>query len=108
MGKRRREILTRHAADERTERFEKIRKTIGFGSVFFVAKDVERGHKNGKERHEMTTTGLIKVYNKRGELVTILIARPGQIYRYFKDESDVPAKVIELCIEHQRLGYNNW
>lgn len=108
MGKRRREILTRHAADDRNERFRRIKLNIGFGSVFFVAKNVERGHKDGEERHELTTTGLIKVYNKRGELVTILIARPEQICRYFEDESLIPAKVIELCREHQRLGYNNW
>ncbi len=108
MGKRRREILTKHAEDDRNERFRKIEHNIGFGSVFFVAKDVERGHKDGKERHELTTTGLIKVYNKRGKLVTILIARPEQIRRYFANESLIPAKVIELCREHQRLGYNNW
>lgn len=108
MGKRRREELTIHVKKERSERYSKIEKTIGFGSVFYVAKNVERGHRNGRERHELTTTGLVKIYNERGKLVTILIARPEQMLRYVEDEKRIPAKVLELCREHQRLGYNNW
>jgi len=37
-------------------------------------------------------------------MVTILIARPNQIKRYF-DENEAPQEVINLAIEHTKAGY---
>ena len=55
---------------------------------------------------KITTTGLVVIYNKRtGIMVTILIARPNQIKRYYA-ENEAPQSIINLAMEHMRAGYN--
>ena len=67
---------------------------------------VDRGHKNGPEIHKITTTGLVVIYNKRtGIMITILIARPNQIRRYYA-EDEAPQNIINLAMEHMKAGYN--
>lgn len=69
---------------------------------------VDKGHKNGAERHCITDHGLIIVYNVRtGKMVTKLIARPHQIKRYYINTNKRPSeKLLELCREHQQMGFN--
>ena len=44
------------------------------------------------------------MYNSK--LVTKLIARPGQIRRYFDEVPEIIEKVIEVARIHQKMGYN--
>lgn len=97
-----------HYVEERKNR-QRIIDEIGMGYEVdsFV---VDRGHVNGEEIHVITSTGLIVIYNKAShKMVTILIARPQQIRRYYNNSGEfAPMYLIELAREHQRLGYNNY
>ena len=87
------------------QRRSQIIAQIGMGQVVKEVT-VDRGHKNGPEIHKITTTGLVVIYNKRtGIMVTILIARPNQIRRYYA-EGEVPQNIINLAMEHMKAGYN--
>ena len=81
---------------------------IGLGHVVndFV---INRGHKDGPEIHSITDTGIILIHNqKSGKMVTKLIARPGQIARYYLAEWRVaPQSIVDIAREHQKKGYNH-
>lgn len=78
---------------------------IGLGQIIKEVV-VDRGHRNGPEVHKITTTGLVVIYNQRtGIMVTVLIARPNQIRRYYA-ENEAPQDIINLAIEHMKKGYN--
>lgn len=70
---------------------------------------VDRGHPNGPEIHFVTDTGIIVVHNQRtGKMVTKLIARPGQVKRYYNAEGrNVPQDILAIAKEHLKKGYNN-
>ena len=94
---------TRHYEKARNGREKLISKIIKDGNpiVEFV---VDKGHKNGLERHVITDTGLIIIYNlNSGKLVTKLIARPEQLTRY---RWDVPKSILQLAEWHKSLQYN--
>lgn len=98
---------TLHLRLDRQERESLIEQHIGKG-VEFTRFTVDKGHRNGPEIHIITTTALIIVLNKRTQKhVTTLIARPGQIKRYYKD-GKAPKFLIRLAREHQLKGWNNW
>jgi len=89
---------SKHYTEDRQERERQI-EAIGQGNVVdrFV---VDRGHKNGPEIHELTDTGIIVIYNQRtGKLITKLIARPGQIRRYYTD-GKAPKNLIQKAIDN--------
>jgi len=87
------------------QRRSQIIAQIGMGRVIKEVV-VDRGHKNGPEIHKITTTGLVVIYNKRtGIMVTILIARPNQIKRYYA-ENEAPQDILKLAFEHMKAGYN--
>lgn len=97
-----------HYKNKRYRREKFINKYLyGDGNVIdsFV---VDKGHKDGLERHDITDTGLIIVYNlKSKKLVTKLIARPKQIKRYYQDAGRKPPKwLLDLCYWHNTLHYN--
>lgn len=95
---------SKHFINDRIEREQHI-KEIGYGKpvASFI---VDRGHKNGPEIHEITDTGIINIYNeKTRKLVTKLIARPGQIKRYFT-EGNAPANLLAVARANTRLAYN--
>ena len=97
---------SKHYQIERQER-ERVIQLIGIGNPVdrFV---VDRGHINGPEIHELTDTGIINIYNKRTHiLITRLIARVGQIKRYYpygKAPKNLIEKAIKNTVEHD---YNN-
>jgi hypothetical protein len=63
----------------RDERIEFIKKEIGGGNSYRTFY-WDRHHPKGPEVHIITTTGIIVVKNYyTRKLVTVLIARPGQI-----------------------------
>lgn len=89
---------SKHYATDRQER-EMIIQSIGLGNPVdrFI---VDRGHRNGPEIHELTDTGIINVYNEwSGKLVTRLIARPGQIRRYYPN-GKAPQNLIQKAIDN--------
>ena len=67
---------------------------------------IDKNHRNGKEIHVITDTGLVYIFNQRtGKRITVLIARPGQLKRYWGDEK-VPEKLMSIAKEHVEKGYN--
>lgn len=98
--------ISGHYSNEREERERIIRDEIGYGKpIRRVLWD--RGHINGPEIHEVSDTGIITIYNQRtGIVVTRLIARPGQIRRYYTNGSVPPQQVLDLAREHQKSFYN--
>lgn len=94
-----------HYTNERSSR-EALISEIGYGNVIKTVV-VDKGHRNGPEIHEISDTGIITVYNLyTHKMVTRLIARPGQIARYYNDGEPIPAGLMNLAREHQRLSYN--
>ena len=99
-------MTSRHYAHDRRDRENRIR-LIGEGNTIKVAV-VDKGHRNGPEIHMLSDTGIITILNQRtGKLITKLIARPGQIRRYYESENRIPAGLLDLAYEHQRLALNH-
>jgi len=95
---------SKHWRKDRQTR-SKIIAQIGLGQVVKEVV-VDRGHRNGPEVHKITTTGLVVICNQRtGIMVTVLIARPNQIKRYYA-ENEAPQEIINLAFEHMKAGYN--
>jgi hypothetical protein len=76
---------------------------------------VDRHHKDGQEVHVVTKGGMIYVFNNmklflgQKALITILIARPNQIRKLYKDcglKQQPDDSIIEKCLSHQKAGYN--
>ena len=100
-------MYSSHYVKERVER-ERIIQKIGLG--YEVATiTVDRNHPNGAELHTITSTGIIVIRNARTKkIVTKLIARPGQIRRYFEEITPEIQKVIEVAYLHKKLHYNEF
>lgn len=93
---------SKHYQRDNQER-ERTIQMIGIGKVV-DRFEVDRGHIRGPEIHELTDTGIINIYNKKTHiLITRLIARPGQIRRYYpyrKAPKNLIKKAIENTVEH--------
>ena len=98
---------TRHQDNDRKSRQELIDNVIGRGNII-DRSIVDRGHPNGVERHNVTDTGIIIIQNLNTEkLVTMLIARPHQIMRYYKDRQMlIPDGLVDIAYKHYLQGYN--
>lgn len=99
---------TNHYKKKRYKREQFISKYLcGDGNVIdsFV---VDKGHRDGLEKHCVTDTGLIIVYNLNSQkLVTKLIARPNQIKRYYREvDREPPRWLVDLAYWHNSLNYN--
>ena len=100
-------MYSKHYISERIER-EKLIQKIGLGVELDTIR-VDRHHINGAELHTITSTGIIIIRNERtNKIVTKLIARPGQIRRYYDEVPEVMKKVIAIARTHQEMGYNKW
>lgn len=98
-------MYSKHYISERIER-EKLIQKIGLGVELDTIR-VDRHHINGAELHTITSTGIIIIRNERtNKIVTKLIARPGQIRRYYDEVPKIMEKVIQIAKVHQELGYN--
>lgn len=96
---------SRHYNRDRQNREEVISK-IGLGEAVVTIR-VDRGHPKGPELHTITTTGIIIIRNEKShKIVTKLIARPGQIRRYFNEVPEIIEKIIQIARIHQEMGYN--
>ena len=98
-------MTSRHYANDRQKR-EEIIKKIGYGKII-KSVVVDRGHKNGPEIHNLSDTGIITIQNqKTKKMITKLIARPGQIKRYYKENEIIPSGLLDLTRQHQKLALN--
>lgn len=100
-------MTSKHYSKGRNSRENFIKKHIGDGNVI-DSFEVDRKHKDGKEIHSITDTGIIIIHNKNtGKLVTKLIARPQQIQRYYKKTDKEPPKwLLQIAEWHMSLSYN--
>ena len=102
---------TFHLSVERGYRETLIENLGGAGRVV-LTNVIDRGHKNGPERFELTDKGIIIVYNElTNRKITILFARVGQLYSRFGDKFNSLAPSLQRtikakCREWQDLGYN--
>lgn len=100
-------MVSKHYQSKRYEREKFINEH--FKDDYIVDEFIiDRGHPKGAERHCITNNGIIVIYNLRsGKLVTKLIARVGQIKRYYYNYGrEPPSYLIELARKHESLGYN--
>lgn len=102
------ETISKHYNRQRRRREKFINKFLNGDGKVIDSFVVDRGHKNGLERHNITENGIILIYNEAsGKLVSKLIARPHQIKRYYTDSDREPPKwLLDLCFWHQSLNYN--
>lgn len=104
-------MVSKHYLDQRNEREKFIEEHLGGDGKVVDSFVVDKGHKNGEERHDITDNGIIIVYNAASQkLVSKLIARPQQIKRYYEHTGREPPKeykkILELARQHVNLGYN--
>lgn len=105
-------ILTSHWSKERLDRHNNIINVIGNGDLI-ESFEVDTGHRNGNEIHNIFTNGIILIQNKESKkIVTELIARPQQLKRYWEYiDEELPYmlnETIDLARRHQLNGFNNW
>lgn len=98
-------MTSAHYYEERTYRENLIRE-IGYGRPIKTVT-IDRGHRDGAEIHQLSDTGIITIFNARThKLITRLIARPGQIKRYYKENEIIPNELLNLARQHQIMAYN--
>lgn len=97
--------ISKHWINDRVKRNELIKK-IGLG-VEIKRAVVDKGHRNGAEIHVISSTGIVTIYNqKTGKMITKLIARPGKIKQYYKENEIIPDDLLKIAREHQRMKYH--
>ena len=102
---------TIHNAYENYLRNKNVRDILGgYGNPLY-SFIVDKGHRNGDEIHTITDNGVIIIQNyNTKKFITCLIAREGQIRRYFAN-GVIPIEVYSIlgkCREYYNKGYNNW
>lgn len=94
---------TVHYRRDRKTRRNFILENIGYG-VAVQIEVIDRGHKDGKEFHVLTSTGIIEVYNYfTHKHITDMVARPNQIKTEFDEWTQ---DIIELARYHKKMGWN--
>ena len=104
-------MTSKHYQNQRNERERFIDECLGGDGRVVDSFIVDKGHKDGIERHEITDNGIIIIYNATSnKLCSKLIARPYQIKRYYKSTGRRYPKgykrILALAEEHKILGYN--
>lgn len=103
-------MVSNHYKRQRYKREKFIHKCCNGDGKIIDEFVVDKGHKDGLERHCITDTGIIIIYNAvSGKLVSKLIARPNQIKRYYVDtDKEPPPSLLRLAEWHESMGYNKW
>ena len=101
-------MVSRHYKSKRYKREKFIDKHLNGDGKVIDSFIVDKEHKNGLERHDITENGVIVVYNAgTNKLVTKLVARPQQIKRYYYNSGREPPQwLLNLCRWHEDLHYN--
>lgn len=87
------------------ERKKRIEEATDLGDMNYHSSYlVNLGHTSGMEVHTVYTNGVIAIMNATSfKLITVLIARPGQLRRYgITDEA-----LLRLARKHQEEDRNN-
>ena len=102
-------MVSKHYQSQRNEREKFINEYLGGDGKVIDSFIIDKGHKNGLERHNITDNGIIIIYNLRtNKLISKLIARENQIKRYYyKSGREPPSYLIDLARQHESLGYNH-
>lgn len=105
-------MVSKHYQTRRNEREKFINEHLGGDGKIIDSFIVDKGHKNGLERHCITDNGIIVIYNvATKKLISKLIARPCQIKRYYKSTGRRYPKgykrILALAEKHKISGYNN-
>ena len=97
---------TRHGK-RRVERLVRTGDGIGRTVSGFL---IDKGHKNGLEEHFLTSSGLIVIRNHdSGKFVTALVARPGQVRRYYKALGrKAPSFLVEKAFRNASVNHLNY
>lgn len=96
-------MTSRHYQLDRELR-EEVIEFIGYGKIIKTV-EIDRGHRNGAEIHELSDTGIINIYNKRThKLITKLIASPGQVRRCYQESEIIPQFLLNLARAHKPLA----
>ncbi len=71
---------------------------------------VDTGHRAGCEVHVLTSTGIVLVFNAHScKLVTVLVARPAQVARYYEPfGEDVPDWLMTRAYENTCVRHLNY
>lgn len=71
---------------------------------------VDTGHRAGCEVHVLTSTGIVLVFNAHSrKLITVLVARPGQVARYYEPfGEDVPDWLMARAYENTCVRHLNY
>ena len=101
-------MVSQHYKKKRYKREKLIKKYLNGDGKVIDSFVVDKGHKKGLERHDITENGIILIYNATSnKLVSKLIARPAQIKRYYKNSGREPPQwLLDLCTWHESLHYN--
>lgn len=99
---------TGHFHDDRGARFSRICRSVGLGHVVRQCL-VDTGHPAGREVHMLTDTGVVVVVNARSHrLVTMLVARPNQVKRYYEPfGEEVPKELLARAYRNTRVHHWN-
>ena len=101
-------MVSRHYKTERYKREKFINNYLNGDGKVIDSFVVDKGHRNGAERHDITENGIIVIYNAQTlKLVTKKIARPNQIMSYYYGTGrEPPSYLIRLAEWHESLRYN--
>ena len=101
---------TKHMEKERLDRYDDVLSCLDEDDSIEKVFVVDTGHKDGEELHCITHSGIIFILNRKKHetvsysgLVTILIARVGQLERYGYRFSEYTRR---KAIMHEREGLN--
>ena len=98
-------MTSKHWKKDRKNR-KKIIETIGYGNTIKTVV-IDRHHKDGPEIHKISDTGIITIFNQRTKkMITQLIARPGQIKRYFTENEIIPMELLDITRQHQKMRFH--
>lgn len=111
MGAMTESIISNHYKNNRIDREDFIKECLGGDGYIVDGFIVDNHHKDGLEVHSLTDKGVIIIHNlKSGKLCTKLLARPGQIKRYYESTGrELPPEyedIIKLAQQHKDLGYH--
>lgn len=105
-------MVTKHYRNQRYSREKFINKYLNHDGNIVDGFIVDNGHPNGAEVHSITDNGIIIIHNlMSGDLITKLIAREGQIKRYYeyanREKPREYESILQLARWHESLNYNN-
>ena len=97
---------TKHYSNDRIARKELINHLGGIGIGLYSWLVID--NKNRQQTHTLTNNGMIVISNLKNEIVTILIARPNQIRRYFEELPKGLERMVEEAMKRKKFNFNDF